>query len=111
MEDEYRERDSGSTVSAARSRMRASVPIPETMPAYRSFTVSDDGSFWVENYIYTRASEQPSWAVFRDDGRYLGVVETPIGARVTHIGDDFVLLIRTDELGVQQVQMYEIIKP
>ena len=117
MEDEYRERDSrssadiSSTVSAARSRMRASVPIPETMPAYRSFTVSDDGSLWVENYIYTRASEQPSWAVFHHDGRYLGAVEAPMGARVTHIGDDFVLLIRTDELGVQQVQMYELIKP
>ncbi len=91
--------------------MRASVPIPETMPAYRSFTVSDDGSLWVENYIYTRANEQPSWAVFRDDGRYLGAVETPIHARVTHIGDDFVLLTSRDELGVQQVLMYELIKP
>jgi len=38
-------------------------------------------------------------------------VETPIGARVTHVGDDFLLLIRTDELGVQQVQMYELVKP
>ncbi len=93
--------------------MRASVPIPETMPAYRSFTVSDDGSLWVENYLYTRARtrEQPSWAVFRDDGRYLGAVETPIDARVTHIGDDFVLLISTDELGVQQVRMHGLIKP
>ena len=49
--------------------------------------------------------------MFHEDGRYLGAVETPIGARVTHIGDDFVLLISTDELGVEQVQMYELIKP
>ena len=115
MVDEYRERDSGSrtdipsTVSAARSRMRASVPIPETMPAYQRFLAGDDGSLWVQSY--SRSGEQPSWAVFRDDGRYLGVVDTPMGARVTHIGDDFVLVIGQDELEVQQVQMYELIKP
>ncbi len=86
-------------------------PIPETMPAYKSFMVSDDGSLWVENYTHIVSSEQPSWAVFRDDGRYLGVVETPMGAQVTHIGDDFVLVIWEDELGVQQVRMYELIKP
>jgi len=34
-----------------------------------------------------------------------------MGTQVTHIGDDFVLVIWEDELGVQQVQMYELIKP
>jgi hypothetical protein len=86
-------------------------PIPETMPAYKSFMVGDDGSLWVENYTHIASSEQPSWAVFRDDGRYLGVVETPMSAQVTHIGDDFVLVLSQDELEVQRVQMYELIKP
>jgi len=49
--------------------------------------------------------------VFRNDGPYLGEVDTPMGTQVTHIGDDFVLVIWEDELGVQQVQMYELIKP
>jgi hypothetical protein len=89
--------------------MRASMPIPETMPAYRSFIVSDNGSLWVQNY--TRSSEQPSWAVFRDDGRYLGDVDTPMSARVMHIGDDFVLVSWEDELEVEYVQMYELIIP
>ncbi len=87
------------------------MPIPETMPAYESFLVSDNGNLWVENYTYVLSSEQPSWAVFRDDGRYLGDVETPIGAQVTHIGDDFVLVIWEDDLEVQQVRMYGLIKP
>ena len=91
------------------ARFWASMPIPETFPAYRSFIASDAGNLWVENY--TRPNEQPSWAVFRDDGRYLGEVDTPMGAQVTHIGDDFVLVIWEDELGVQQVRMYELIKP
>ncbi len=87
----------------------ASMPIPETFPAYRSFMVSDDGSLWVLNYLYP--SEQPSWEVFRHDGRYLGAVETPMGARVMQIGDDFVLVIWRDELGIEQVRMFELIKP
>ena len=70
------------------------------MPAYKSFMGSDDGSLWVENYTHIDSNEQPSWAVFRHDGRYLGVVETPMGAQVTHIGDDFVLVLSQDELGV-----------
>ena len=85
------------------------MPTAETLPAYGSFIAGDDGSLWVENY--TRPNEQPSWAVFRSDGRYLGEVDTPMGTQVTHIGDDFVLVIWEDELGVQQVQTYELIKP
>ena len=104
MEDEDRE-----TLSPAEARFRLLIPIPETLPAYRSFMIGDDGSLWVENY--TRSGEQSSWAVFRDDGRYLGDVDTPMGAQVTHIGDDFVLVIWEDELEVQRVQMYELIKP
>ena len=34
-----------------------------------------------------------------------------MGAQVKHIGDDFVLVIWEDELEVQQVQMYELVKP
>ena len=110
-EEEESESASGpeSDQQAAFDEFYASMPIPETFPAYRSFKVSDDGSLWVENYIH--ASEQPSWEVFRHDGRYLGVVETPMGARVMQIGDDFVLAIWEDELEIQQVRMYELIKP
>ena len=117
MEDEYREPESDSDsdtpteIAAAISRLRASVTIPETMPAYESFIASEDGSLWAENFTYATSDEQQSWAVFRDDGRYLGEVDTPMGAQVTHIGDDFVLVIWEDELEVQQVQMYELIKP
>ena len=111
VEEEDDESDSGprSDQDAAFDEFFASMPVPETFPAYRSFMVSDDGSLWVENYLHP--SEQPSWEVFRDDGRYLGVVETPMGARVMQIGDDFLLAIWEDDLGIQQVRMYELIKP
>ncbi len=124
MEDGYRGLafGSGEDLPISVSRMIETMPIPETLPAHRSLIVSDNGSFWVENYTIqfprgpsdltdTHSDEQPSWAVFREDGRYLGDVDTPMGAQVTHIGDDFVLVIWEDDLEVQQVQMYELIKP
>ena len=116
MIDEYRDPalDWGPEILARLAARGVSMPtteiFPETLPAYRLLLISDDGSLWVENY--TLPSEQPSWAVFRDDGRFLGDVETPMGAQVTHIGDDFVLVIWEDELEMRQVvQMYELIKP
>ncbi len=111
MKDEYRDTGLGSDVLAEAAPVIASMPIPDTMPAYETFIVDDNGSLWVENYTYVSSDEQPSWAVFREDGRYLGDVDTPLGTQVTHIGDDFVLVIWEDELEVQQVRMYELIKP
>ena len=105
----YREQMSESNMPAAVIRMRADMDLPETMPAFRRLVANDNGGLWVENY--TRSSEQPSWAVFRGDGRYLGDVDTPMGAYVRQIGDDFVLVSWEDELDVEYVQMYELIRP
>ncbi len=105
----YRERMSGSNMPPAFARLRAGMGLPETMPAFGRIVTSDNGGLWVQNY--TLPDEQPSWAVFRDDGRYLGDVDTPMSARVLHIGDDFVLVSWEDELEVEYVQMYELIMP
>lgn len=107
--EEYRDRLAESEMPAAFIRLRRSMRLPETMPAFRRIVASDNGNLWVENY--TLPEEQPSWAVFRDDGRYLGDVDTPMSARVLHIGDDFVLVSWEDELEVEYVQMYELIIP
>ena len=111
MEDEFRElvSEPGSDMPAEITRAFAAMKLPETMPAYGSIIVGDDGSLWAENF--TISDEQSSWAVFRPDGRYLGDVATPADTRVVQVGDGFVLLIREDELEVPQVQMYELITP
>ncbi len=87
---------------------RANMPLPETMPAYRQFLVDDEGNLWVAEY--KRRGEQPSWAVFDPEGQFLGNVDTPADGRVSHIGSDFVLGIWDDEMDVQQVRMYRLVK-
>jgi hypothetical protein len=59
---------------------------------------------------YTREDEQPRWSAFREDGRYLGDIDVPMGARVLDIGADYWVLLETDELDVEYVRVFEFIK-
>ena len=84
------------------------MPFPETMPAYESDWITDeDGNLWVPEYKLL--TEQPSSAVFDPEGRFLGVVDTPVGGRITDIGPDFVLGVWTGEMETEQVRMYRLI--
>ncbi|MEJ2204371.1 MAG: hypothetical protein P8170_09690 [Gemmatimonadota bacterium] len=51
------------------------------------------------------------WAVFDPAGQWLGEVETPRGGRIWEIGSDDLLGTRRDELDVEEVRMYGILKP
>jgi hypothetical protein len=90
-------------------RWQANIPLPETMPAYEDILVSDDGYLWVHEYRLR--DEVPLWNVFDEEGRFLGSVETPIGGRVWQIGADYLLGQWDDEMGVERVHVYELIKP
>ena len=102
-------RESLSEVPEPIRRAREDLSLPETMPAYKQFIVDDEDNLWVAEY--TRSEEQPSWAVFDPDGRFLGTVSVPADGVVTHIGPGFVLGIWTGEMDEDQVREYELIKP
>ncbi|MFC1660674.1 hypothetical protein ACFL3S_04280 [Gemmatimonadota bacterium] len=86
-----------------------SMPIPGTTPAHGTDIVTDDdGNLWIPEYRLP--TEQPSWTVFDPKGRFLGVVDTPANGFLTDIGSDFILGVWQDELDVEQVRMYRIIK-
>ncbi len=88
----------------------ADVPFPETMPAYASLRVDSEGYLWVEEYRGP-GDDQPRWTVFDPGGRMLGLVETPRRFTIHQIGRDFVLGSWRDEIDVEHVQLYELIKP
>jgi hypothetical protein len=84
------------------------IPYPADMPPYESLRLDAGGNLWV---AYYRLEEEPvRWAVFDPAGRWLGDVQTPDGGRVWDIGDDYVLGVWQDELDVQQVRMYRLVK-
>lgn len=83
--------------------------LPETKPAYGRLLVDSEGNLWVADYSQERGADG-TWSVFDPEGRFLGSVETPTGGRVLQIGSDFVLGIWRDELDVEYVRLYELIK-
>ena len=110
--DDYRTRllEGNSRLPGSLRRQRADMPLPETMPAYMGFLVDDIGNLWVREY--TRSSEPQSWVVFDPEGRFLGHVDMPTeDGWPTHIGADFVLGTWNDEMDVEYVKVYELIKP
>ena len=82
----------------------------ETMAAYGRMLVDGTGHLWVEEYLRP-GDEQPLWTVFTPEGKMLGDVETPPDLQLVQVGRDFVLGVRKDTLGVEHVQLYNLIKP
>jgi hypothetical protein len=90
-------------------RMFEGMPFPSTMPAYQQMLADAEGNLWVEEY-QRPGDDQPRWTVFDPGGAMLGVVETPPNFTVYQIGLDFVLGRWTDDLDVEHVRLYQLIK-
>lgn len=88
---------------------RLTMPFPETMPAYGSdWVIDDEGNLWVPEY--SLPTEQTTWTVFDPQGRFLGNVATPPGGEVDQIGADFLLGVWVDDMDLEQVRMYRLLK-
>jgi len=89
--------------------MFAEMPIPETMPAYSGIIVDAEGNLWIGEYRRP-GDDQPRWNVFDPDGIMLGIVETPQRFRVYEIGSDYLLGRGADEMDIEHVQVYDLLK-
>ncbi len=85
-------------------------PIRETMPAFDGVTVDRLGNLWVEEYRRPRETLR-RWTVFDARGVMLGSLAVPDRFEILDVGDDYVLGRWTDDLEIEHVQMYELIKP
>lgn len=83
------------------------MPLPEIMPAFQSLLVDDLGWLWAELYRPVE-TDQPEWMVFDPEGRAHGILKTPKGLRIYHIGRDFVLGSWRDELDVDHVRRHRL---
>ena len=90
-----------------------SVPLAEHFPAFSAILGDDTGHLWVREYDYPQEEGEgsaPIWTVFDPNGRVLGYVETPEGLRIRHIGEDYILGHIEDELGVEYVQVWPLVR-
>lgn len=94
-------------------------PMASTLPALKSIQLDAVGNLWVEPHA-RHGSEIPPFQVHAPDGDWLGTVAVPTGLRResldlglpvgVEIGDDYILGVWRDELGVEYVRMYGLEK-
>lgn len=97
----------------------ASLPRPETMPAFGAWNddsgmsgavlYDDAGNAWVRQY-FALGDEKNLWEVFDPSGKLLGPVELPFGFAPLHIDTDFMVGRWLDEFDVQYLHGYSIQK-
>jgi hypothetical protein len=84
---------------------------PAQAPAFGSVILLDTrGDLWVPEFSL-RIEQGMAWRVFGPDYRLLGTVNTPPRFAPRYIGDDLVLGVWRDELDVEYVRGYQIVKP
>ncbi len=82
----------------------------ESIPAVTSIKTDDLGNIWVEEYDWPHTG-QPRWTVFERNGQFLGTLQLPSSFTPYHIGADFILGRWEDELDVEHVRLFRIVKP
>ena len=98
-------------------KMFEEMPFPKTMPAFgssrsseRTFRVDAEANVWIMEYNRP-GDDEKRWTVFDSAGMLLGTLRVPDDLIILAIGGDYVLGVRRDELDVEQVVMYELVKP
>ncbi len=88
---------------------------PPRMPAFDGVAVGPDGNVWVRRFDPPWDLHRSKWDVHGSDGRWLGTVELPVDRHVDwrtkdllEVGDDHVLVLLTDTIGVQRVGRFEL---
>jgi hypothetical protein len=87
-----------------------SAPTPQTLPAFEAIQIDRLGNAWVQQFEIPGAPER-TWSVFGAEGEWLGDVVFPDRFRPLEIGDDYVLGRFGDELDVEHIQLWELVKP
>ena len=98
------------TTRAELERLFDELPSPDTLPAFQSLQVDEVGWTWAEVYHWDRTIQSGRWMVFDPEGRAHGIIQTPDGLQIQRIGEDFLLGVRSDELGVERVFRYRLMR-
>ncbi len=82
---------------------------PAAWPFFDNLEIDPAGHLWVQQYRAPWADGGTRvWWVFDSEGVYLGAVVFPGTLDVHQIGDDTVVGVVTDELGVERVQVHRL---
>ncbi|MBE0591258.1 MAG: hypothetical protein IH616_02520 [Gemmatimonadales bacterium] len=90
-------------------RLLAEMPYPDEMPAFGGLQVDGLGHLWVSEFPVPGA-DTVRWTVYSTEGRPIAQVSLPADLAITQIGADFVCGRWEDDLGVEHVRVYRLVK-
>jgi len=82
---------------------------PKAFPAYDRILVDASDNLWVEDYPIPDVSQR-EWTVFNATGKRVAALTVPSGFRALEVGRDYVLGVWTDELDVEYVRLFTLVK-
>lgn len=83
------------------------MPVLEAFPAFGRVVSDSRDYLWVEDYQLPD-EPVPAWTVFDSEGRVVGLMELPPDLTIFEIGEDYVLGLQTDDLGIERVQLWSL---
>lgn len=86
------------------------LPLPDTLPYFDSIRLDSEGYLWVSESRVTTTGRASEWVVYDPLGHTAGVATLPPEFTVFEIGPDYVLGISEDELGVEILEEYALIR-
>jgi hypothetical protein len=86
------------------------MPVPDVMPALAGIQVDRRGYLWVERY--PRPGDEFSlYDVVDPEGELVGKVSLPSGLEILEIGEDYLMALYRDELGVEYLRIHRLARP
>jgi hypothetical protein len=84
---------------------------PETMPAFSGVILDAADNVWVREYRSPADPPGERFLVFDSAGAWLGNTSLPAGVTALWIDQDYMVGLITDDLGVESVGVFELVKP
>ena len=101
--------DVGSPFQQMTENMVRDAPFPEALPYYESAFADRDGRLWIREY--RRLSEdRVRWFVIEESGEWLAELDLEPAVRLVDATGHSVLLIVTDQLGIQRIERRPILQ-
>lgn len=80
---------------------------PSNAPIFGKLLTDPQGRLWAQ-YLGLDRGKSRTWMVFDESGGILGTVKIPGSGAVTSVGDDAIVTITTDELGIEAIEVYAL---
>lgn len=106
------ERQVAGAPEVARAGLRtrlAEGPHPDALPAFGAVVGDAGGRLWVEVFRPESGPGPARWVVFDPEGHLLGGLTLPEGFTPHRAGEDWLLGVTVDELGVERVQLWPLV--